>query len=186
MKTEQLFMVFDVESIGLHGEGFAVGWVIINGYGVEVTQGLVSCPQDKANLDVQYDCREDRLWVGEHIPELPRGICYSCPHQVRAAFWEQFQHWQKQGALLVADCSWPVETRFLNQCVEDDRSRTWEGPYPLHDLGSILLAKGKDPLQKFPRLENELPEHNPLCDARQSARILIEALAHSTPPPEGK
>ena len=28
-----LYMVFDVESIGLHGEGFAVAWVVVNSAG---------------------------------------------------------------------------------------------------------------------------------------------------------
>lgn len=27
---EMLYMVFDVESIGLHGEGFAVGYVVVD------------------------------------------------------------------------------------------------------------------------------------------------------------
>lgn len=26
----RLFMVFDVESIGLHGDGYAVGWVVVD------------------------------------------------------------------------------------------------------------------------------------------------------------
>jgi hypothetical protein len=39
-----------------------------------------------------------------------------------------------------------------------------------------ILALGRDPLATNERLPDELPAHNPLCDARQSARLLIEAL----------
>jgi hypothetical protein len=54
------------------------------------------------------------------------------------------------------------------------------GPYPLHDLASILLAHGRDPLAKNERLPEELPEHDPLNDARQSARLLHEVLSNKT------
>src|SRR5439155_4179999 len=100
------------------------------------------------------------------------------PVQVRDSFWQKWQQWKEQGALLVADCCWPVEARFLAACVDDfPIAREWQGPYPLHDLASILLAHGKDPVGKFERRPDELPEHNPKADAMQSARILIETLS---------
>jgi len=78
-----------------------------------------------------------------------------------------------------ADCSWPVEARFLARCVENDfDKREWEGPYPLHEIATVLLLAGKNPSEKFPRQENELPEHNPLNDARQSARLLLQSIYH--------
>ena len=33
------FMVFDVESIGLHGDGFAVAWVVVNREGERLGEG---------------------------------------------------------------------------------------------------------------------------------------------------
>ena len=85
--------------------------------------------------------------------------------------------WKSQGARLAADCNWPVEAKFLVHCVgEDPKAREWEGPYPFFDIGSILFAKGMDPLAKYPRIDGEECEHNPLHDARQSARLLLEAL----------
>lgn len=167
------FMVFDVESVGLHGEGFAVGFVVVNRQGVELECGLMACHPDRAAGDP-----EDREWVSKNIPLLPMlRTALLSPFHVRDAFWVKWQEWKLKGALLVADCCWPVEARFLIACVADDPSnRKWRGPYPLHDLASILLAAGKDPTQKFERKENELPEHNPLADARQSARILRDVL----------
>lgn len=170
--NEKLYMVFDVESVGLHGEGFAVGFVVIDTVQGEIANGLYFCPQNHAT-----GTPESRKWVEENIPRLTSGVKFSHPKQIRDIFWNQWLTWKEKGALLVADCAWPVEARFLNQCVDDSpKEREWQGAYPLIDLSSILLANGKDPIMKFPRKENETPEHNPLCDARQSARILIKFL----------
>ena len=47
---------------------------------------------------------------------------------------------------------------------------------PLYDLASVLLARGEDPLRRSARLTEELPAHHPLHDARQSARLFLDAL----------
>ena len=170
MNKEQLYMVLDVESVGLHGEGFAVGFVVVNGYGVEIQSGLMACERNET-----FGSPSSMEWCDANIPDLP--ITHSCPKDVREAFWAQWICWKERGAILVADCAWPVEARFLIACVDERMdSREWLGPYPLHDLASVLLAKGKNPTATFDRLPNELPAHNPLNDARQSARILIENL----------
>ena len=77
---------------------------------------------------------------------------------------------------MAADCCWPVEANFLAQCIADNKQRTGDGPYPLLDVSSFLVATGSDPLKQYPRLPNELPAHNPLADARQSARLLRTCL----------
>lgn len=164
------YLVFDVESIGLHGEGFAVGWVVVDKDRNILDSGLRSCPSSAAR-----GSKEGHEWVRDHVPDMRPS--HTAPWMVRTAFWREWQRWKVEGALLVADCAWPVEARFLAQCVDDDPlNRTWDGPYPLHDLASILLARGLDPLKKNEREPNELPEHNPLCDATQSARLLLNAL----------
>ncbi len=164
-----LFMVFDVEAIGLHGEGFAVAWVVVDRAGRERSHALLCCAPEMA-----AGGHEGRRWVAEHVPAMV--ATHSSPQQVRAAFWVEWRHWAAQGAQLVADCCWPVEARFLAACVDDDASRAWEGPYPLHDLASVQLAQGLDPLRQRERLANELPAHHPLHDARQTARLLLAAL----------
>jgi hypothetical protein len=166
------FMVFDVESVGLHGEGFSVGYVVVSPEGEEIAVGFAQCSPDAARGD-----DDGRAWVKANIPIDPAETCYESPYEVRFAFWEEWLKCKELGAVLVADCAWPVEARFLAACVDDDPvKRTWEGPYPLHDLASFRLAAGLDPLGANDRLPNELPAHDPLCDARQSARLLIEAL----------
>lgn len=170
MSTEKTFIVFDVESIGLHGEGFAVGWVVISSNGAVYEESYLAC-----NPEMARGFEDSREWVKKNIPFMES--THDTPKAVRNAFWAVWELWKKNGAVLVADCCWPVEARFLAQCVDDDpRTREWGGPYPLHDLASVLLANGKDPLAITERLPNELPQHNPLADAKQSARILIAAL----------
>lgn len=170
MDKPNKFLVFDVESIGLHGEGFAVGWVLVEGR-EQTHEGRFSCPPDQAGGH-----NAARYWVKENIPRIFPDDCRT-PKQVRDRFWELWDHHRLEGALLVADCAWPVEARFLAACVDDDPGpREWGGPYPLHDLASIVLAKGGDPMATRERTERELPIHDPLADARQSARLLVEAL----------
>lgn len=166
-----LWMVFDCESIGLHGETFAVGYVVIRGEGEELEHACWSCPPDEADGSPQ-----GRQWVKENIPDLD--YTHDTPRGLRSAFWDAWLRWMNEYAVLCADCAWPVETRFLAACVDDDPSaRVWGGPYPLHDLASLRLAAGFDPLVTEDRLPHELPVHNPLADALQSARLLVETLS---------
>lgn len=167
---DRLFMVFDVESIGLHGEGFAVGYVVVNDKGERLEEAMFACdPGGCMGSD------DGHAWVIANVP--PLDVRNAGPRQVRDAFWDRWMLWKAKGATLVADCAWPVEARFLASAVRDDLdSREWQGPYPLHDLASVLLALGRDPLATNERLPDELPAHHPLHDARQSARLLVEAL----------
>lgn len=167
----ELFMVFDVESIGLHGEGFAVGYVVVNLEGVTLEQAMFACDPYHAKGSI-----ESRKWVATNIPSLTKSHSY--PQGVRDEFWRAWSLWQAKGAILVTECGWPVEANFLSACVADHPdSREWSGPYPLHDLASVMLAHGVNPLETRERTLDESPPHNPLADARQSARLLITALA---------
>lgn len=171
-----LYMVFDVESVGLHGEGFAVGWKVVDEDGKFVASAEYACNPDEAEGD-----DAGRAWVAENV-QIPVGYNCRSPRHVRDEFWRAWEYAKKMGAVLVADCAWPVEARFLIDCVRDDpASRTWEGPYPLHDLASVFLATGVDPTQHFERLPYELPVHSPRADAAQSARLLVEALKKAVP-----
>ena len=96
--TVDKFMVFDVESIGLHGEGFAVAWVVVNRSGERMGEGCMACdPAQCAGTD------ESRLWVGENVPPLE--VTSPTPQHLRNTFWHEWRHWADQGAVLVADCA---------------------------------------------------------------------------------
>jgi hypothetical protein len=173
MKPEVLYMILDVESVGLHGEGFMCGWTVIDRTGVERASGWIAAPPELAQ-----GTPEGLAWVHEHVPNIPDqhegGMTL---RDVRHAFWQRWLKWKAKGVTLWADCAWPVEARFLRECVTDALAeREWEGPYPLHDIATLMLAAGRDPLGHYERLPHELPAHDPLADARQSARLLIECL----------
>lgn len=175
MNKPNLFFVFDVESIGLHGEGFAVGFVVVDLEGNCRESGRYACNPNAARGNPG-----GFKWVAENITALPE--THPSPWLVRAAFWRRWQAWKVEGALLVADCCWPVEARFLADCVDDNpMQHEWHGPYPLYDLASVMLACGEDPLATRDRLPDELPTHDPLADAKQSARLLIAALTVPRP-----
>lgn len=181
MISPELFMVFDVESVGLHGEGFAAAYVVVDRQGNEKDSGFFRCDPRKA-----IGTADSLDWVTLNVlPTFDAGLCstYSdglgsqSTRQVRDRFWARWLAWKSYGAALAADCLWPVEARFLADCVADERhEREWQGPYPFIDVASVRLAAGLDPLGTEERLDREKPAHNPLADARQSARLLIEAL----------
>lgn len=164
------YFVIDVESIGLHGEPFAVGWVVVDKSGAELECGVSAIsPQQAIGED------KNRGWVTKNVPF----ITPTHPHlkAMLADFWQVWKRLKQDGALMFAECAWPVETRFLSMCVAEGMPETeWQGPYPLHDIASVMLAKGMDPMASYPRTEAENPAHHPTSDARQSARLLIEAL----------
>lgn len=166
------FFVLDVESIGLHGEGFACGFVVLHTDGRVLTEGLHACPPGAAAADPSEE-GAGRQWVAQHCPPLDPQL--STPRDVRDAFWREWLIWQRAGAVLIADCPWPVEARFVSACIADLPQRRAHGPYPLMDVGSVLYAAGFDPTGTFERETRELPQHDPLADARQSARLLLEA-----------
>lgn len=166
------FFVFDVESVDLHGEGFAVGGGVYLENGAAQYEFRFACPIDSAKGD-----DEGREWVKKNTPVLE--VTHHNPLGIRDAFWSE---WIKAktaypGVVMAADCGWPVEARFVCACINDDPvSRRWNGPYPLLEISSVIMAVGKVPLAKYPRTESEKPEHDPMADARQSARLLAEAL----------
>jgi hypothetical protein len=168
-----IFFVFDVESAGLHGEGYAVGFVVRDREGNKLDQGLYAC-----QLNSVRGHESGFEWVRKNIE--PIEPTHESAWLVRAAFWRKWQFWKAKNAVLVADCAWPVEARFLAACVDDHPvEREMQGPYPLYDLSSIMFAANRDPLATNARMDDELPQHNPLMDARQSARLLLQCLAPS-------
>lgn len=165
------FFVFDVESIGLHGEGFAVAGGVTNNQGGLTDSFCYACLPSKAD-----GLREDRAWVTENIPPIEPNM--PNPIAVMETFWKQWRMAQKDypGITMAVECGWPVEANFVKACIDllpDSERMT--GPYPLHEIASFMLAAGMDPMDTYDREPSEMPKHHPLADARQSARLLFEA-----------
>ena len=162
--------VFDVESIGLHGQHFAVaGGVFIDSK--ETSSFCLACPPHKARGNVS-----DRTWVAENCPPIP----FNCddPMDVALTFLRTLSVVKAKhpDVLVFAECGFPVETTFLTYCHLVNDLKLPITSYPLHEIASFMAAAGMDPMATYDRLPNELPKHDPRADARQSARLLHEAL----------
>ena len=168
------FFVFDVESIGLHGQAFAFGGGIYTRYGEAIREFAVHCSPNRADGELR-----DREWVAANVSVLRNSEEVETPRAVRSMFWRL---WVKAKAewpdiVMAVECGWPVEARFLAACVADNAGdRCWNGPYPLHEIASMMLAAGMDPMATYDRLPGELPAHEPRADSRLSMRLLATAL----------
>lgn len=166
----RVFMVLDVESIGLHGEAFAFAYVVVDESGTELRSGYAACSPDAA---VGTD--EDRAWVTANVPNLT--VTCGSPREVRDRFWAAWEQEKARGVTLVAEYGWPVEARFLAACIDDDpTTRRVEGPFPLHEVATAVLASGTESLAESERKPRELPKHHPVADARKSARVFTASL----------
>lgn len=163
------FFVFDVESIGLHGEGFAVAGGVYLPSGAVQWEFSLCCPESEAE-----GLQENRDWVKRNVPVME--ITNRDPSSLRLSFWNTWEKARSEGAEMAAECLWPVEARFLQDCIRDDAQRLIKAPYPIHEIASIMLLAGMNPMATYKRTPSEMPRHNPLADSRQSARLLFEAV----------
>lgn len=169
----KFFFIFDVESIGLHGEGFAVAGGVYSDKGAAQYEFQFACPPEQAEGKPA-----DRDWVMTNVLMLE--VTHRTPNGVREAFWAQWMEAKGKypDIVMAGECIWPVEAGFVARCVyTDQEKRNWEGPYPFHDIASIMASAGMDPMVTRDREPSELPAHNPMADARQSARLLAKAIA---------
>ncbi|MES2367745.1 MAG: hypothetical protein V4563_17845 [Pseudomonadota bacterium] len=163
------FFVFDVESIGLHGEGFAVAGGVYLENGASQWEFCFCCPTETAE-----GLLADRDWVSRNVPVMV--ITHRDTLGLRMEFWNVWEKAKTGGAEMAAECLWPVEARFLQDCIRDDAQRLPTAPYPCHEIASVMLSAGMNPMATYDRTASELPRHHPLCDARQSARLLVMAI----------
>jgi hypothetical protein len=180
MKPDQMFFVFDCESVGLHGQTFAVAGGIydIHGEAVEGSEFVFAC-DPHPGMAVKNREAEDMEWVDAKVTVREGVTPCATPDEVRHRFWALWGMARNAnpGILMFVECGWPVEARFLLECIADDPlSRNWKGPYPMHEIATMMLAAGMDPMATYERREDELPAHEPLADARLSARLLAVAL----------
>ena len=167
-------LVFDVESLGVGGPSVAWGAVLFDATGEELlATGCCRHRDEWAALALAVDApQEDLTWAEQHVNttgcEIVEGRSI---YDKFYLLWNAFRTQEVVGDHhLWADVPFPCETRFLSMLKRDDQ------PYPLLDVASVLYAAGMDPLGTYDRLPSELPRHNPINDARQSGRMLFEAL----------
>lgn len=167
----ELLLVFDVESVGLYGEGFAVGGVVVRrSNGEELDRWLYHCPMNAAQGTWQ-----DRAWCERHIV-IDEPTTAQTPKEVRAQMWAKLAQYKSADIAVFADVPFPVEANFLLTAAGENNQAQPLEIYPLLDVATMLLADAVDPLRSQRRQPDEKPKHNPLADARQSARLLVRTL----------
>lgn len=174
-------MVFDCESVGLHGETFSVGWVVLLGDKV-VGEVWARCPPENAK-----GTDDGRAWVRKNCPwaakgmsnaqrsehDLPEPIIKRTPAELADLFWRAWLVEKAQGARLWADVPWPVESRFLVMAVENERPRT-----PGRSGGDVdydYLKGQTRPANSLWQTEREWEGPYPLFDVRTYVESLIGA-----------
>lgn len=174
LKPETKLLCLDVESNGLHGEGFAVGAVVITLDGTIADEFTARCP-------IHGPVDE---WVEKHVlpPMADFKVTHKNSRELRNDFWKWFVAAKEDADYVLVDNGYPVEARFLIQCQEDDLDeRYWQHAFPMLELNSLLLQAGIKPLAVRYRLvedelEGDILKHNPRFDAEVSARAAVKAL----------
>lgn len=175
---DQLISI-DAECNGLGGRAFAVG-MTLSLPGVEQDSAVFRCDIGDVHVDP---------WVAENvwpaIADIPINCAGGYP-QLLAEVGLTYAHWGGRQVPTIAHVAWPAEARLLLDVFSGNR--VWDGPYPLIDVASVLLAKGHDPLTVDGYLAAhgvEAPSgspHHPLYDARAAERCYRHLLAEQ---PEG-
>lgn len=166
--TVDEFFTFDCESLGFYGEIFQVaGGVYRIKDCLPISEFCFGVKIKNMNNTVKMS---DLDWV---LANCDMSIeTHQDTRSMRDDFWKIFIKARNDGIPFVADCGFPIEARFLGACIMDEYEERYNsGPYPLHELATLLSVCGLDPTGTFERQENELPAHHPLMDARQSARL---------------
>jgi len=193
----KFFFSFDVESVGLYGPPFAVGWVLMDEERREHDHRFLACPMESVLATRTPISDTDLEWVRANViknlptvenpayPDRP-GLYYAnclSLKELCTKFWDAWKDARDMhGATLLTDCGFPVETNFLLTVRRIiGLTSMAESPYPVLDVATALAARGLNPLGNYTRLPAEEPAHNPLCDAWQSARIYTGLLADFEP-----
>ena len=151
-----MYMMIDVETDGLQGEAFAVGYVIFLPNGNTLSEDMRWVKTELTDP-----------WCKEHIPCMDPAKQLENHQQLRAWFVKRYLKHKPQ--YVCADHIYPCESNFL-ALVSKEHNQIF---YPLIDTfavcESIKLHTDLIPFDS-PRNDLEVPRHNPLCDARQSVR----------------
>lgn len=162
----------DVETDNLYGDIFAVGVTVWN----IKTRKIVEIFGSYAELD-----KVESQWCKDNIIPLLQDsskdfLKVRNRKLMRNMFWDKYIKW-KDKSIILADFQYPCEANFFRKCVLDDlKEREWLGPYPIVDLGTMLLCAGLDPdLDRFVYTNSEiLDKHNPIHDSIVSAKAFFK------------
>jgi len=161
---------FDAETNGLWGQAFAIGALVYDEHGIEVTRFVGRCP-----IEGEVD-----KWVRDNVlPEITDLPVTNADYDELLADFAKFYLANKEGADIVAHMGFIVEVKILRDLHERKLIGDWDAPYPLYDVSGNLQAAGADPtsVDKF-AVEHGLSvgefeggTHNPLYDSAVTAAV---------------
>lgn len=165
----------DAETDGLYGRAFSIA-VTVREDGVETAKFEGRIPDS---------CVSDEWVLEKVLPALTNmTVTHESSDELEEAFWT-FWISQKADAIVIAHCGSPVEADLFRRCVErDTTNRRWDEPYPaIHDVATLLLARGEDPSSVDSYNSNHgitVPfsgvSHHPMYDAVSAAMAWEHAI----------
>lgn len=168
-KIKYIFIV-DAECDGLYGEIFSIGALVADIRTME--------PVLKFNLTSTYGMeRVKQDFVKEHvIPAIKADntmVFVEKPITKLLDYFWIFYEAVRESSIVIADFGAPVEARLFSQCITDDADREFKGPYPLHELGTILLLNNIDPdFCRDSYYDDITLKHSPYFDCLATLKIL--------------
>lgn len=162
---------FDAETNGLWGQAFAIGAIMYNGDGNEISRFIGRCP-----IEGEIDS-----WVKDNV--LPQMELIPVTHQSYDALLSDFAKFylaNKKDAHILVHMGVPVESSVIRDMHDRGYIGDWDAPYPLLDLAGNLQQAGEDPtspdsyVKKYELVISEFDggTHNPLYDSAVAARVL--------------
>lgn len=168
----------DAETNGLLGQPFAIG-AVKSASAADIIQVYAArCP-----IDGPVD-----PWVAEHVLPGLADLPESMPDY--PALLADFARWYDRHSLdatVIAHVGWPVEAGLLRDMLTRLDRDPFSGPFPLHEVASLLLAAGCDPTSVDEYNADHgldvgagfagFTAHHPLYDARAAdvcARHILE------------
>ncbi len=179
--SEPVILVFDIEATDLFGDAIAIGGVLMNKSDGKVLSKFGGrCPMTS----------EPTVFVKEYVlPAIQDLKSYDHQEDLFRAFWEwYYKMTHDEGDMLdnvdvFVDFGYPLEARFLYE-IQKLVGKYWNGPYPLHEVSTLLLAIGVTPHvsrlawpeDQFPWSDQNFTIHNPVDDSIMSGHTVIKAL----------
>ncbi len=170
--NEDLVLSIDVETNGLIGLPFIVYAAVFSPQGECLNTFLGRCEL----LEPEEFVKEQVLPACEHIPIN----CDSMDDLLRkfAKFYLQYDSLR-----VISHIPFPVETNFFSLLQEDILIGEFQGPYPLIDVGSMLLLAGENPtsLEEYMKKHQIEPPsgvaHDPEYDAKSAFSVYQHLIA---------
>lgn len=158
------YVVFDVESVGLLGEPWAIGWVAMNSIGVEVASGCTWAYPMEVDPSASSEDYDFALPAVESLAATTPAVT---PEQVLRDLWDLWVQTRSAGATFYCDVFSPVDGHALRQAFVNAKKRGVAVPLEdsprVLDIHSIVTHAG---IKRNIASSNN--KHHPVDDARAS------------------